>query len=216
VGDLLIAVGILILLAVYVTYWLISHAIQAFYGLLPGVRKRRREAERRWLEGLDKHQQERERQEQERQREEQARRKVIEDAKQQFEEAVMGGRFPSERILAILADCESGIATDPKEAVEELLYGRCSLNSMTFSHAVRLIKQRQRINERARKRREEGFGEPSGPVTKAKRLSCWACLRGARRKNWRTLTTGRSCSGTRYPGPDDPVFFDLEKLWACF
>jgi hypothetical protein len=77
----------------------------------------------------------------------------------------MGGRFPSEQVLAILADCDSDIPTDLKEAVEELLYGRCSLRSMTFSHAVALIQQRQRVDERARKRREEGFGEPSGPVT---------------------------------------------------
>ncbi len=65
-GDLLIAVGILILLAVYVTYWLISHSVRALYGLLPSVRKRRREAERRWLEQLRKEQEERERQERER------------------------------------------------------------------------------------------------------------------------------------------------------
>jgi DnaJ-class molecular chaperone len=166
VGDLLIAVGVLILLAVYVTYWLISHAIQGLHGLLPSVRKRRREAQRRWLEELRKQAQERERQEQERQRQAQARRKVIEDAKQQFEQAVTGGRFPAEQVLAILDDCDSDIPVNTKEALEELLYGRCSPNSMAFGDAVALIRQRQRTNERARKRRAEGF-EPTGPVSQA-------------------------------------------------
>ncbi|MGA8308729.1 MAG: J domain-containing protein [Terriglobales bacterium] len=168
-ADLLIVVGILVLLAVCFIYWVISEAVKGLYGLLPWVRKRRREAERRWLEEQIKEQQERERQEQERQRQEQARHKVIEDAKKQFEEAVMGGRFPSDEVLAILADCDSDIPTNLKEAVEELLYGRCSLHSMAFGDAVRLIQQRQRTAERAKARaaRADGHGsEPTGPVTK--------------------------------------------------
>jgi hypothetical protein len=50
VADLLIVVGILVLLAVCFIYWVISEAVKGLYGLLPRVRKRRREGERRWLE----------------------------------------------------------------------------------------------------------------------------------------------------------------------
>ena len=180
-ADLLIVVGILVLLAVCFIYWVISEAVKGLYGLLPWVRKRRREAERRWLEEQIKEQQERERQEQERQRQEQARRKVIEDAKKQFEEAVMGGRFPSEEILMILAGCDSDIPANPKEAVEELVYGRCSLHSMTFSHAVRIIQQKQRTEERAKARAARGDGhgsEPTGPLTQAEAYELLGVSRG--------------------------------------
>ncbi len=163
-GDLLIAAGFLALLLVYLAYWVISHAIRALYGLLPWVARRRREARQRWLEELAKQQQERERQERERQRQEEARRKTVEDAKKQFEEAVMGGRFPSDEVLAILADCDSDIPLNAKEGLEELLFGRCSFKSIMYCDAVALIRQRQRVNERARKRRADGF-ETTGPVT---------------------------------------------------
>jgi hypothetical protein len=166
VGDLLIVVAIVVLILLCFVYWVISEAIKALYGLLPSVRKRRREAQRRWLEALIKEQQERERQEQERQRQEAARRRAIGNAKTLFEQAVMGGKFPREEILAILADCESDIPINTKEALEELMFGRCSLHSITFSDAVRLIQQRQRINERAKARATRGE-EPTGPVTKS-------------------------------------------------
>ena len=159
----------------------------------------RREEERRWLEEQIKEQRN-VKEEQERQRQEEARRKVIEDAKKQFEEAVMGGRFPSEEVLAILADCDSEIPINLKEAVEELLYGRCSLHSMAFGDAVCLIQQRQRTNERAKKRAARGEGHrPSRPGQshKLRPTSCLASVRDARRRNWQGRTTGRCPSGTR-------------------
>jgi Sec-independent protein translocase protein TatA len=170
VGDLLIVVAIVVLILLCFVYWVISEAIKALYGLLPSVRKRRREARQRWLEELRREQQKRERQDQERQRQEEARRKIIEDAKQQFEQAVMGGHFPSDEVLATVADCDFEIPVNSKEALEELLYGRCSLHSMAFGDAVRLIQQRRRIDERAKARAARGDGhgsEPTGPVSQA-------------------------------------------------
>ena len=148
---------------VEVAFLLVCVIIRAIYRLLTGAAEREREEERRWQERLLK-------EEQERQRQEEARRKVIEDAKKQFEEAVMSGRFPSEEVLAILADCDSEIPINLKEAVEELLYGRCTLHSMAFGDAVCLIQQRQRTEERAKARAARGDGhgsEPTGPVTQA-------------------------------------------------
>ena len=149
--------------AVEVAFLLVCVIIRAIYRLLTGAAEKERE-EQRWR------QEELWKEEQERQRQEQLRRKVIEDAKQQFEEAVMGGRFPSEQVLAILADCDSDIPTNLKEAVEELLYGSCSMWPLSFSDAVHLIQQRQRVEERAKKRTARGEGhrpEPTGPVTQA-------------------------------------------------
>jgi hypothetical protein len=142
---------------------LVALIIRGIYRLLTGAAEREREAERRWQEKLLK-------QEQEHQRQEELRRKIKEDAKKQFEEAVMGGRFPSEQVLAVLADCDSDIPTNLKEAVEELLYGHCTLHSMAFGDAVCLIQQRQRTEERAKKRAARGEGrrpEPTGAVTDA-------------------------------------------------
>ncbi len=169
-GDVLLAAGIIALLLVYLFYLAISRAVKALYGLLPSVRRRRREGRQRWLKELFREQQERERQEQERLRNEREQLAAIEDAKRKLEESVLDGRFPSEEVLTTLADCDAEIPINAKEALEELLYNRCSLNSMTFDHAVRLIQQRQRINQRADVRaardRERGF-EPTGPVTPA-------------------------------------------------
>ena len=133
------------------------------YRSLTGAAERERQEERRWQEKWRE-------QELEWERQERARRKAIEDAKQQFEQAVMSGRFPSEQVLAVLADCDSDMPVNLKEAVEELLYGRCSLHSMAFGDAVCLIQQRQRVEERAKKRAARGDGrrpEPTGPVTQA-------------------------------------------------
>jgi hypothetical protein len=80
----------------------------------------------------------------------------------------MGRCFPSEEVLAILADCDSDMPINLKEGMEELLYGRCSLHSMAFGDAVRLIQQRQRTEERAKAGAASGNGhgfEPTGPVT---------------------------------------------------
>ena len=134
---------------------LIVAGIKALFRLVTGAARREKEEERQQLG-------EQYRQEQERQRQERTRRKVIEDAKQQFEQAVMGGRFPSDEVLAILADCGSDIPTNPKEAVEELLYGRSSLHSMAFGDAVCLIQQRQRTEKRARNRRKAQRDDGAG------------------------------------------------------
>jgi len=148
---------------VEVAFLLVCVIIRAIYRLLTGAAERERQEERRWQEKWRE-------QELEWERQERARRKVLEDAKQQFEEAVMGGRFPSDDVLAILADCDSDIPTNLKEALEEMLYGRCSLHSMAFGDAVCLIQQRQRVEERAKNRAARGEGrrpEPTGPVTQA-------------------------------------------------
>jgi hypothetical protein len=108
-----------------------------------------------------------------REHQEQRLRKLTENAKKEFEQAATDGRFPSEQALTTLADCDDDIAVDLKEAVEELLYGGCSLRSMTFGDAVRRIQQRQRVEQRARKRGSgaaQATAEPSGPVTQAEAL----------------------------------------------
>jgi len=128
-----------------------------------GDKRRQKEEERRRQEELRKKEEKRERQER-------LQRKIKENSKKQFEQAVMDGRFPSEKVLTILAGCAHDIPTDPKEAFEEMMYGCCTLRSLTFGKAVRLIQQRQRVEERARKRgtrREQPTAEPSGPVTEA-------------------------------------------------
>ena len=138
---------------------LVCVIIRAIYRLLTGAAQREREEERRRQEELWK-------EEQERQRQEEARDKVIEDAKKQFEEAVMDGRFPSEEVLTVLESGNFFLPVRLKEAVEELVYGRCSMSDMDWADAVAVIRQRQRIEDRARKRREARFAEPTGPVTK--------------------------------------------------
>ena len=150
-----------VLIVVVLVLYLIGKGIKALFRLLTGEAEREREEQRRLLE-------ERCRQEQERRRREELRRKVIEDAKQQFEKAVMVGCLPSEDVLAILDDCDSEIPVNLKEAVEELLYGRCSFDAIAFGDAVRLIQQHQRTEERAKARAARGNGhgsEPTGPVT---------------------------------------------------
>jgi len=128
-----------------------------------GDKRREKEEERRRQEELRKEEEKRERQER-------LRRKITENAQKQLEQAVMSGRFPSEQVLAILADCDHDMPTDSKEAFEEMMYGCCTLRSLTFGKAVRLIQQRQRVEERTRKRgtrREQPTAEPGGPVTEA-------------------------------------------------
>ena len=151
-----------VVILVFLVFYVIGAAIKALYRLLTGAVRREREEHQRRLDELRK-------EEQEHQRQEELRRKVIEDAKRQFEQTVVGGCFPSNEVLAILADCESNMSTNTKEAVEELLYGRCSLDPMAFSDAVRLIQQRQRTEERAKARaaRSDGHGsDPTGPVSR--------------------------------------------------
>jgi len=77
-----------------------------------GDKRREKEEERRRQEDLRKEEEKRDRQEQ-------LRRKIKEDAKEQFEQAVMSGRFPSEQVLTILAGGDSDIPVNPKEAFED-------------------------------------------------------------------------------------------------
>lgn len=107
----------------------------------------------------------------ERKRQQERQREIEQAARKDFAEAVFDGRYPSEQVLATLADCDREIPADPKEALEEMLYGSCSLHPMTFGHAVSLIQQRQRIERRAKRRqarrRRQGDFEATGPVTEA-------------------------------------------------
>jgi hypothetical protein len=67
----------------------------------------------------------------------------------------MQGQFPSGDVLTVLSDFESeceDIPTNDKEAFEELLSGTCTMREITYGEAVRLIRQRQRVNERAQQR----------------------------------------------------------------
>ena len=170
----LLAVGILAAILVVCFVWAalaalweaLSDACTAIYRLTGAGRRKQeeeqREEHRRW--------EERRKEEEERERQEELQRKIKQEARKQFEEAVMGGRFPSDEVLAILADCDSDIPTNLKEAVEELLYRCCSFRTMTFGDAVHRIEQRQRVEERAKKRAARGEGrrpEPTGPVTQA-------------------------------------------------
>lgn len=148
-----------VILFVLLVLWLIGAGIKALYRLLTGAAAREQEEEQRRLA-------EQRREERERQRREELRRQTIENAKHQFEEAVMDGRFPTDEVLAILEDCGSEIPVNLKEATEELLDGRCSIYEMDWSDAVRRIRQHQRTQARAKARAARGVGfEASGPVS---------------------------------------------------
>jgi DnaJ-domain-containing protein 1 len=152
-----------VLILVFLVFYLIWAVIKGLYRLLTGAARREREKQQRRLDELQQ-------QEQERERQEELRRIIVEAAKQQFEQVVMDGYFPSEEVLAVLADCDSDIPINLKEGVEELLYGRCSLHPMAFGAAVRLIQQRQRTDGRAKARAASANGhgsEPTGSVTQA-------------------------------------------------
>ena len=148
-----------LVIGVFLIFYLIGAGIRALYRLVTGAARREREERQRRLEELRKEEQERERQEE-------LRREIIEDAKRQFEHAVMGGCFPSAEVLAILADCDSNIPVNLKEALEELLYDRCSLHPMAFGDAVDRIRKHQRTQARAKARAARGVGfEASEPVS---------------------------------------------------
>jgi len=98
-----------VVIVVFLIFYLTWAAIKALYRLLTGATRRERKEEQRRLEELL-------RQERARQRQEELHRRAIENAKQQFEEAVMNGRFPSDELLAILEDCGSVIPVNVKEA----------------------------------------------------------------------------------------------------
>jgi Na+-transporting methylmalonyl-CoA/oxaloacetate decarboxylase gamma subunit len=133
---------------VFLVLYFFAQAIKYLFDLLTGEAKREREEEER-------QENERRRREEERKREEAAKRQAKSDAKKQFEQAILNGQFPTNEVLSVLANCDGNwddIPTNVKEAFEELLTGTCTLREISYGDAVRLIRQRGRIGERARQR----------------------------------------------------------------
>ena len=91
---------------------------------------------------------------------------AMQAAQKEFEQAVMAGRFPSEEVLTVLQHGSTYMPVNLKEAVEELIFGRCSMSDIDWGDAVALIRQRRRIAERAKARVARGE-EPTGPVSQA-------------------------------------------------
>ena len=149
------AVGIV----VFLVFYLIWAGIKALWRLVTGAARREREEQQRRLDELRI-------EEQERTRQEQFRRQAIEHARRRFEEAIMGGRFPSDDVLEALEDSCLQMPVNLKEATEELLNGRCSMYEMEWSDAVGRIRQHQRTQARAKARTARGVGfEASGAVS---------------------------------------------------
>ncbi len=124
---------------------LVIYLVEQGFKWLTGETQRERQEEQRQRDEWRK-------QEEERKRQEQAKRQAKADAKKQFEQAIMDGEFPSGEILSVLRDSFDHIPENIKEALEELLWGSCTLREMDYYDAVRLIRQRGRIGERARQR----------------------------------------------------------------
>ena len=137
-----------VLMAVLLVLYFFAQAIKYLFDLLTGEAKREQQEERR-------RQEEDRRREKEREQEEAAKRQAKADAKKQFEQAILNGQFPTNEVLSVLANCDGNwddIPTNVKEAFEELLTGTCTLREISYGDAVRLIRQRERIGERARQR----------------------------------------------------------------
>ncbi len=137
-----------VIAVVFLVLYFFVQAIKYLFDLLTGETKREREE-------VQRQQDEDRRRDEERKREEAAERQARADAKKQFEQAILNGQFPANEVLSVLANCDDNwddIPTNVKEAFEELLSGTCTLREMTYADAVRLIRQRERIGERARQR----------------------------------------------------------------
>jgi hypothetical protein len=133
---------------IVLVFWLVGAGIKALFRLVTG------EARREWEEEQRQRQEQR-KQDEERERKEAAERQAKSDAKKQFEQAILNGQFPTNEVLSVLANCDGNwddIPTNVKEAFEELLTGTCTLREISYGDAVRLIRQRGRIGERARQR----------------------------------------------------------------
>ena len=153
---------------------LVALIIRGIYRLLTGAAAKEREEERRRQAQWRKEEYERECQEQ-------ARRNAEQAAQKEFEQAVMAGRFPSEEVLTVLQHGSTYMPVNLKEAVEELVFGRCSKSNMDWGDAVALIRQRKRIAERAKAKAARGDGhgsEPTGPVTQAEAYELLGVSRG--------------------------------------
>jgi DnaJ-class molecular chaperone len=150
---------------VFLVLYMLWAGIRAFFRWVTGEAKREREEEQR-------QQEEERKREKEREQEEAAKRQAKADAKKQFERAILNGQFPTNEVLSVLANCDDNwddIPTNVKEAFEELLWGSCTLRDITYGDAVRLIRQRGRIGERARQRAAKAGqpAEPSRPLGEA-------------------------------------------------
>ena len=133
---------------VFLVLYMLWAGIKAFFRWVTGETKREREE-------VQRQQDEDRRRDEERKREEAAKRQAKADAKKQFEQAVMHGQFPTNEVLSVLANSDDNwdnIPVNAKEAFEELLSGTCTLREITYGDAVRLIRHRERIGERARQR----------------------------------------------------------------
>ena len=143
---------------VFLVLYMLWAGIKALFRLVTG------EARREWEEEQRQRQEQR-KQDEERERKEAAERQAKSDAKKQFEQAILNGQFPTNEVLSVLANCDGNwddIPTNVKEAFEELLWGSCTLRDITYGDAVRLIRQRGRIGERARQRAAKA-GQPAEP-----------------------------------------------------
>ena len=148
---------------VFLVLYMLWAGIKAFFRWVTGEAKREQEEQCR-------QENERRRHEKEREQQEAAERQAKSDAKKQFEQAILNGQIPTNEVLSVLANCDGNwddIPTNVKEAFEELLWGSCTLRDITYGDAVRLIRQRGRIGERARQRAAKAGqpAEPSRPVT---------------------------------------------------
>ena len=133
---------------VFLVLYMLWAGIKAFFRWVTSEAKREQEEQCR-------QENERRRHEKEREQQEAAERQAKSDAKKQFEQAILNGQFPTNEVLSVLANCDGNwddIPTNVKEAFEELLTGTCTLREITYGDAVRLIRQRGRIGERARQR----------------------------------------------------------------
>ena len=133
---------------VFLVLYMLWAGIKAFFRWVTGEAKREQEEQCR-------QENERRRHEKEREQQEAAERQAKSDAKKQFEQAILNGQFPTNEVLSVLANCNGNwddIPTNVKEAFEELLTGTCTLREISYGDAVRLIRQRERIGERARQR----------------------------------------------------------------
>ena len=134
-----------VLIAVLVVLYMLGAGIKALFRWATGEAQREREQ-------VQRQQEEDRRQKDQREREEAAERQAVEDAKKQFGQAIMNGEIPSAQVLSVLRDSYGHIPENIKEAFEELLYGSCTLRSISYREALRLIRQRGRINDRAQQR----------------------------------------------------------------
>jgi DnaJ-domain-containing protein 1 len=163
-----------VLMAVLLVLYLFAQGIKALFRLVTGEAQQEREEERR-------RQEEDRRQKKEREQEEAAERQAKAEAKEQFEQAIMNGEFPSSQVLSVLRDNFDHLPDNVKEAFEELLWGKCTLREMDYYDAVRLIRQRGRIGERARQRTARAGlpgDDPSRPLDESEAFALFGVAQG--------------------------------------